>query len=35
MMWWGWHKQAAGFIRTSGNIYEIEQEVINKLSELV
>ena len=32
--WW-WHKQAAWFIRTSGNIYEIEQEVINKLSELV
>ncbi len=35
MMWWGWHKQAAGFIRTQWNIYEIEQEVINKLSELV
>ncbi|MDD4152023.1 MAG: bifunctional oligoribonuclease/PAP phosphatase NrnA [Candidatus Gracilibacteria bacterium] len=29
----GGHKQARGFIRESGNIYEIEQEVINKLSE--
>lgn len=34
-MWWWWHKQAAGFIRTEWNIYEIEQEVINKLSCLV
>lgn len=30
--WW-WHKQARWFIRESWNIYEIEQEVINKLSD--
>lgn len=32
-LWWGWHKQAAWFVREAWNLYEIEQEVINKLSD--
>ena len=33
--WWWWHKRASGFVINWKNIYEVEAEVINKLSQII
>lgn len=33
--WWGWHKRAAWFLIEWKNIYEVEQEVIEKLKSYI